>query len=137
MLVACTSDDQQRSFSPGEADHSPALTGPFPSAVTWIQSFNQQRVPCQLYVSELPPPPPKLVKDVGTCHLDGGDTLTVWIVNDVKQTFDSYFAETYGPRYIFYRADWLVFVPAFGRPKAVSVIRKVVPVIRESFHAQR
>jgi hypothetical protein len=140
MLAACTHDirvdtDIGVKQSP-KPDFSPPLNGPFKKAETWIESLNQQGVPCRPYVAEHAPPPPKLVKDVGTCHLDDGDTVTVWIVGDAKQTFDSQFAETHGPRYIFYRADWLAFVPAFGRPKAVSVIRKAVTVIRESFHAQ-
>ncbi len=48
-LAACTSCSQQRTFlaKPGEPDHSPALTGPFPTAETWIESLNQQGVPCR------------------------------------------------------------------------------------------
>ncbi len=110
LLAACT--------------HDASLTGPFKTGDDWIRALNQEGVRCRPFGLEHPPPPPRLIEDVRNCHLDNGDTVTIWIVDDAKQMFDSRLAGSYGPRYIFYRANWLAFVPNTAPAKAVSTIRQ-------------
>jgi hypothetical protein len=131
MLAACTHDirvdtDFGVKQSP-KPDFSPPLNGPFNRAETWIQSLNQQGVPCRRITLEHPPPPPKLIRDVGYCRLDNGDTMTVWIVDNAKQTYDN-LGRHGPPQYILYHANWLAFLPTTAPTNTVSTIR-------QSFHA--
>ncbi len=128
MLVACTSDDQQRSFSPGEADHSPALTGPFPSAETWIRALKQYGVSCKA-LQKYHPDTPFTYADAGACRLNGprgpvvSDLVTVFFVKDPKQVIENHFARSNGFRDVFlYRDNWLADAP-INAPKVIRTIR--------------
>ena len=110
LLAACT--------------HDASPTGPFQTGDDWIRALNQQGVRCRPIGLDRTPPPPRLIDDLRYCRLDNGDTVTIWIVDNAKQMFDSRLAGSHGPRYIFYRANWLAFVPNTAPAKAVSTIRQ-------------
>jgi hypothetical protein len=100
----------------------------FKSAGELIQSLNQAGVTCKPAMH--PGVGPQIAGAIpGACTLSNGDRLSVLIVPNAAQAYQSQFAKVQLTGHVLYGANWVVIAPDSAPPQALQTIR-------DSFHGR-
>jgi predicted small secreted protein len=100
----------------------------FKSAGELIQNLNKAGVVCKPAMH--PGLGPQIAGAIpGACTLSNGDRLTVLIVPNAAQAYQSQFAKVQLTGHVLYGANWVVIAPDSAPAQALQTIR-------DSFHAR-
>jgi hypothetical protein len=124
LLVACGAKGSPEAAGAG-GSQTPSR---FKSAGELIQSLNKAGVVCKPAMH--PGLGPQIAGAIpGACTLSNGDRLTVLIVPNAAQAYQSQFAKVQLTGHVLYGANWVVIAPDSAPAQALQTIR-------DSFHAR-